>query len=161
VVFSITFLLPFLLIWVSVKLGLVRSVELDTQEERVYGLFFALISYAVLYYFLEIRLNMFDSLVLVVLTAMIALVVSFAVNFFIQTSLHLAGMMSGVVVLILQYSIYPSNKLFYVNMGAILLSGLVASARLYLGKHNIYEIMSGSIIGICAALGANFILNYL
>lgn len=73
------------------------------------------------------------------------------VNFFWKISAHAAGT-AGIVALLLRimHSGYPEASVIWWLLGAVFVCGLVGSARLWLGRHTLGQVLAGAAVGFCS-----------
>lgn len=136
-----TLVVPALLIFLAYRLGLVKDLALEDRRSRVLPIIIAAACYALAMYMLS------DVLMIYVvrkfmLVAILALIAVFIINFKWKISLHLTAM-GGFVAMI---AILNVSKILYspILLGVIIvLAGLLASARLLLGKHTPAQIAAG------------------
>ncbi len=151
-----TFVLPFLSIVFMAMLGMVDSVQLKKREERIGPLIICIVFYT--WFFLNMNHNMDTPTVLstFVLGSVIALSISFFVTVFSKLSLHAVGMggLLGLCAMMFWHFGYDhlviSGYLVHIRLVFIfilLLSGLVASIRLWLGAHIPKDIYGGLLVG--------------
>ncbi len=169
-VFGISFVFPMLvmLFWFSASMLRRKNVHEGTdvvlsQEditamsgtfvERIEGFFettrnrtFAmliLIGFSVLGYFVY-RLPMWSLLMLLITVASLGCVL---INNFWRLSIHSYGWGFATYLVVFQYS-YVFDNGIVMSMIVILLSGLVLSSRLYLGRHNNLQVHLGYFLGM-------------
>ena len=169
-VFGISFVFPLLMIFLlfSVSQFLRKSVHESTdvvlsQEditdmsggfiERIEGFFettrnrtFAMlivIGFSILGYFVY-RLPMWSLLMLLITVASLGCML---INNFWRLSIHSYGWGFATYLVVFQYS-YVFDSGIVMSMIVILLSGLVLSSRLYLGRHNNLQVHLGYFLGM-------------
>lgn len=160
VVFATTFFIPAVACFLMVKLDMIKSMEMETRNERV-GPFLVT---GVLYIWMFLNFRRGDTFPDVyaafALGATIALFACFLINLFKKVSLHatgIGGILGMMTITLLAFS-YPTFTLPVVWGGAevaihlpwlllILVTGLVGTARLYLGAHVLSEVLLGFFIG--------------
>lgn len=169
-VFGISFVFPLLMIflWFSVSQFRRKSVHESTdvvlsQEditdmsggfiERIEGFFettrnrtFAMlivIGFSILGYFVY-RLPMWSLLMLLIAVASLGCML---INNFWRLSIHSYGWGFATYLVVFQYS-YVFDSGIVMSMIVILLSGLVLSSRLYLGRHNNLQVHLGYFLGM-------------
>lgn len=134
----------FLLRWT----GIISSIHLVKKEERVYPYLTAAASMLATANFLarngvpvEVTFSVFASAI-VIFASTIALP-------FFKSSAHMAGVAGFIALYIRLFEFYNQGSL----LGVIVLAscaGAVAWARIYLNRHTLFELLSGSIIGFSA-----------
>lgn len=92
---------------------------------------------------------------LLLVTAFFCAAIALAVNFIAPISLHMiaVGAMTALFVL---FAIAGNANIFIPLAISILLSGILASARLYLGRHNPTEITAGYALGFAVCVAVMF-----
>jgi|GEM_PF-28833 len=152
--FMWTFLVPALLIYWLYRMGFVQGLTLATRADRHVPYLVTAVLYSILTYFLATRLSQLPEIALVLgsIAASIALVA--VINLRYQISAHAVGI-GGVVGalggLLLRYH---EMALFEPLVTAVVLAGLVTSARLYLNAHSPDQIGAGLSLGVVVSLGA-------
>ena len=146
IVFLTTIVIPFFSVWVFYRMKLVHSILLKTREERIYPLLIIAIFYYMTYYLLRsfpvtflFSFYMLGSAFLVIL----ALIISFRM----KISLHMIGI-GGVLGLLIGLSFSMSKDLSLLICPAILLCGIIGSARLNENSHKPSEIYAGFLAGV-------------
>jgi membrane-associated phospholipid phosphatase len=165
-VVAISFIMPAIAILLMRFMQLVPSLEMEDRKSRIGPLIVTAVFYLWLYKNLLDNPDMPSPFVQATLGAIIALFICFFINLFSKISLHTAGVggvLGMIVLLMLNHSASTlmlrwgastiwTLDLMYVLVGIILLSGIVASARLYLKAHTLQEVTGGLFIGIAAQL---------
>lgn len=150
-IFILTVIIPIIAYLILKNLGLVHSVVAPTIKERRYPIYISIlllfmVVYKVIpnnyaaelhYYFLGL-----------IAAAMATLVLLF-LNF--KSSMHLMGMGSLLMYLIC-LSVHFEINVTLALSALILLTGLVATSRLYLKAHSKPELLIGFLIGIVSQL---------
>ena len=141
------------------KRGIISSVEMDDRKERGVPIIIMLIYCLLLYFLFVVKTD--PSLVpkfvfSLPLSGVFVTAVFFILNFWRKVSIHAAGtgILSG---FILAYILLHVQYELWMLGLSIFISGLVMSARLFLGKHS----MGDLIIGWFTACFITFIINYL
>ncbi|WP_264791696.1 phosphatase PAP2 family protein [Aureispira anguillae] len=138
-------------------LGMIRSLALDTQDERkipyvLTGMFYmAMVAQNNYNTSLPLEIKIFT------LGATIALFVAFFINLFTKISMHTVGMggFLAMLIIIIARSYAGAENLFIFG---ILSCGLVGTSRLLLGAHQTSDIYGGYFVGFLSQFVA---LNYM
>lgn len=150
-VFGITYLIPVLTLIILKSLGIIRDSQLATIRERRMPILLMML----LFYLLGntlVNINFLRDLGLLFYgTSASLLFVYLLFAFQIKTSLHLLSMGTVVGFFLIITNIY-SLHLMPIIMVFILLSGLLASSRLYLNAHNSNEVFIGFSLGFISQL---------
>ncbi len=161
-VFLFTCIIPALCIYILYKIKAISSVTLNDRKDRLYPYIICLLSYISCALFL-ISHAMPLWVTGLFLGAAISVIISIIINRWWKISAHLAGI-GGVVALIYFLTgsqlMLPSFPLFLIVLWT-LLAGALGSARIYMGRHTLGQVLAGFANGffwvyICTA----FLLKY-
>ena len=150
-VFGNTVLLPIIVIWMMRTRGMISSMQLPERRERTFPFIVTALAYFATYFMLS-NLGLPPIYLLFILGGAILTVLATLINFFWKISIHMLGMggiTGGFIGLMLFRSIYSPMLL----IGIILLSALVAFARLKLNTHNESQVYAGYLMGVVIMLG--------
>lgn len=148
--FVIYTLLPLASILLMKGLGLIQTIYLRSQKDRVLPYVVCEIFYFWAWYVLKNQL-LPKEIILFSLGIFLASCIGLIANTFLKVSMH--AISAGVVVAFMIYCglRWDYNYGFYISL-AILLAGLIGSSRLILSQHDPKEIYTGFFIGIVAVL---------
>jgi membrane-associated phospholipid phosphatase len=152
--FLVTSLLPALAIYFMVKRGIARDYELTDRRERL--LPYITIIAALLFYCVFLHKLRAFWITYLIYGAIAALVIAMFINFFWKISAHtlgIGGMLGGIFAISRMFSINP----FIGIMDILVVGGLVATSRIYLGKHTPAQTYCGFLLG-CACVYVTFFL---
>lgn len=149
-VFSLTFLLPMLITLMFLKKGIVKSLEMETREERIFPFIITAIFYYLTYYLLK-SLPIASIFYYFMLGATLLILISLIVNFFWKVSIHLTAL-GGMFGIFLGVSIGFLVDYPLILFGIILISGVTAYARLKLKLHTQAQVYTGFLIGAAIML---------
>jgi hypothetical protein len=149
-----TWAAPLLTLVLLKRSGDIRSFQLDEREERDlpigFMIFFYLIFFALLFFYIPPYVVP-DSTHAILLGGFLGLIVVRYLNRSIKISLHALGMgmLTGGI-----YAHFLSLSSFapWMMPSIFLLSGVVVSSRIYLGKHDLSESLYGYALGFIAQL---------
>ena len=150
-IFGNTVLLPIIIIWMMRSKGLISSMHLPERRERTFPFIIAALAYFATWFMLG-NMGLPSIYLLFILGAAILTVLATLINFFWKISIHMLGMggvTGGFIGLMLFRSIYSPMLLIAI----ILLSALVAFARLKLNTHNEAQVYVGYLVGVIVLLG--------
>lgn len=147
IIFFATYVVPLLSLFVLKTLGLINSFQVHSIKERKLPLFVMLVIFYVLGRLL-INIPLFKELGVLFYGTNIALVIIYLFFFLkIKASLHIMSMASFLGFFLIFSSIHSINILPIAAI-IVLLTGILASSRLYLKAHTHREIYLGFFIGI-------------
>jgi hypothetical protein len=145
-VFINTFCFPAIAILLMRQLGFVESLEMPDSKQRILPMVAAIIFYVWAY--MAVRKTSFPATYsMFMLGSVISLCISFVINVFHKLSLHMVGI-SGFMMCLMLLIMYSQTDVSLLFIFSILLTGLVATSRLYLGAHTIREVNTGFLVGM-------------
>ena len=150
VVILSTIALPLLSVWMFYKLKLVSSITLNIREERIYPLLIVAIFYYMTYYLLKNFPVSFLFSYYMLGSAFLTICALIA-SFWMKISLHMIGA-GGFLGVFLGLSLKLSVDLTSLIFPAILLCGIVGSARLNENSHKPSEVYTGFLAGVSVML---------
>ena len=146
VVFSFSFLLPVLNIYLMYKYNKIPSFILSNQEHRTFPYFVSSLFYFGLFYLL-MDLNIWNSLKLFILGGGIAILLTAVINFKQKISAHMVGL-GGLLGVLISVSMLLKLDLTLLYMAVVILAGVVGSARLLLNEHRPAQLLNGFVLGL-------------
>lgn len=142
-----TFAIPMITIFGLRLSGTLKSLHMETIQDRVIPFSITSVYYLLTLYFLYDKTELDPILwqVLGIITSTILVLT--VVTFFWKMSAHMTGM-GGLlaVVLVLGFK-FPTFKVLYPLLLTIMLTGVVGSSRMYLSAHRPVEVYVGLIFG--------------
>jgi membrane-associated phospholipid phosphatase len=157
-IFVITFFFPALTILLIVKFsGTISSLRLASRQERLVPfILISLIYMAVAFlFFHKAILSMNFNRIMIIVAALVG--IATVITFFYKISIHSLAW-GGVVGILLSMNRMVEGTLLIPTIVAIVLAGLVMSARLFLNAHTLREVLSGALTGFVAGLGGMMLL---
>ena len=144
--FCFTFLLPVFNALVLLRTKYIKSLSMETKEERRIPLLATAIFFAVEYYILS-KSAVPQTLKLLILSATLSVVLTVIINVFWKISAHMIGI-GGVVgaMFALSYITHFRNA-EWLMIGLITIAGIIGMARLQLKAHSPTEVFVGFIVG--------------
>ncbi len=141
VVMLYALLIPALALLVLRSLGRISDYRVDERRERIWPLLIG----AVCYILCAVTISKIPSatfLAKFMFAAACCEIMCLVVSLYWKISLHLTGI-GAVVALLVVMNILGVGNMMIPLMTAVLLAGTLASARLYLGKHNGNQVLAG------------------
>lgn len=172
-IMSLTVVFPLICIGLMSTLGLISGIQMESSKDRVGPMIAASIFYVWLFVNVRNNPNVPDIFTAFLLGTTVALFMAFFVNIFSKISLHAiaaGGLVAAMLLLKFGYDYYS----FLLNIsgvgtyiistdvliiGAIIIAGIIGSARLVLKAHTSDQIFGGYLVGISAQLIAYMVLN--
>lgn len=144
-VFGCTAIIPMFSVLVLKWMGKINSIQLRDKDERRVPYFITAVGYLFCFYTLRYQAGPLISSYLLA-SAAILICVSL-VNFFWKISAHMASM-GAFCALFFVANLYTNTDTRLWITACFILSGLVATARLFSGSHNIWQILAGYLSGL-------------
>ena len=155
-IFILTIIIPIILFLILKNLGLISSIFAPKLDERKYPLYFNMIIYLMILYKI-IPMNYINELYYFFVGLLIASFSTLLLLFTkIKGSIHLMGMGSILIYLIGLSIRFEVNITFAIAIFT-LMTGLVATSRLFMKTHSRIELLLGFFVGACSQL---FVLKY-
>ncbi len=153
-VFISTFFIPTLIILIMKKIGVVHSLEMHTQKERVFPILMVAIAFYITYYFLK-RVGLTGLITLFMVGSTMLVLITLLINYATKISLHLTAW-AGLLGALTGFAIRFNYNLTLIIFSLIFLSGIIASARLKLNAHNPLQIYLGFVLGMLGMMSLFF-----
>lgn len=146
---------PLVTVLLSKALGFVESIYLRTQKDRIIPYVACGVYYFWMWYVLRNQQQVPRLLVMLALAVFLASSLGLILNSFIKISMH--AMALGVMVAFLLVLAFRTdiNFGFYIAL-ALLITGLVSTARLINSDHHPVEVYLGLFVGVLAELIAAY-----
>lgn len=151
VTFIFTFLLPTINALILLSIGRIKSMEMETNKERIIPYGSAVLYYFALFYlFHEANYpGIFENLVL---GAAVSILFTWLINFKWKISAHTVGI-GGIAGATLGIIYRLHADMHYIFMFLIFFSGILAYARLKLNAHIPSQVYTGFVLGFIVELG--------
>lgn len=150
-IFILTVIIPIIFFLILKNIGAITSIFLPTLKERKYPLYISCILLLLILYkvipnnYVHELFYFFTGLLTATGAALILLFLKF------KTSIHLLGM-GSILMYMIGLSIHFEKNITLAISIFILMTGLVATSRLYLKAHSKVELLIGFLIGACSQL---------
>lgn len=150
VIAGITFFAPMLLIFLLKVVGVVKDPGLNNQKERPIPYLITAVCYGCSAWFVASRgapvwVAMFFC------GGALAALINMAINFKWKISAHSAAIAGLVALLIrMQRDVAVESHLFVWLLITVGMAGLLGSARIWLGRHTVWQVLAGYLVGFCS-----------
>lgn len=152
--FFILFLAPLGSLLIMKKNEQIESIELNHRKERFWPIlitgFYSLILFFILYKQLNTKYFSFIFHAIALL-GIVSSVFAYLSTRLFKISLHALGVGMTLGIVIFQYMHFYIDQPWTL-IGVVLLGGIIMSARYYLKKHNLAQLLSGYTMGITLSL---------
>ena len=150
ITFSITCLLPALVIVMLKRWHFIDSYEMDERDDRLGPLFIMVLFLFVTFRFFN-KMPLFSIYSFYLTTVIVTTILAFIITFFWKISLHALGWGNLTACLFIMTTASMRLYLLYF-IGSIVISGIVAAARLKLKSHSNAQIYSGFAMGFATVI---------
>lgn len=141
-----TILLPLSMIPALIYLRHVQNFSLDERRERLIPLFFTTVCFYVAHHLLQKFLNGVSIFSVFLLASSFVVLILLIVSLYWKISIHSAGI-GGILALIAVLSMGFSIDMTFFLGSAVLVAGLLFSARLALESHTVIQLTTGFLSG--------------
>ncbi|WP_439181881.1 PAP2 family protein [Carboxylicivirga taeanensis] len=146
IIFLSTCALPLSLVPLFMLLGVIKSVHMRDRKERILPTVLTGIFYCLGYFFLS-RIPIVPSFIQgFMLATIIAISIALLITLFWKISMHMIGI-GGLTGALLALSFRFGIDIWLLFAGAVILAGLLGSARLFLNAHTPGQVHAGFLLG--------------
>ena len=157
IVFGANFLVPMLLVLLLKKMGFIQDIGLNGRKERLIPYIITIVCLGGTGLFLYLKMAPLWVAMFYAGGALAGLI-NLVVNFRWKISAHAAGIAGLVAMLIQVVKEGPSAEgMTWWIVAAILTAGLLGSARVWLGRHTLMQVLAGSAVGFLSVWGLSLI----
>lgn len=156
-IFTLTYLMPVLLIVLYLKLNswTYRSLIIH-RERRLIPYILVVICYLCCLYVMY-RINMPRCMIGIVVSALLSMIICMIINHFWKVSVHMAGMGQLIGGIIAFSLIFYYNPIVWLSL-FILLAGAQGSSSIIVRHHSLAQVLTGQFLGlICGLSGILFL----
>ncbi len=147
IIFGINVLVPMLLVYLLKLFGLVQDVGLNNRKERLLPYIITILAFSASAWFVAVK-GAPLWIVMFFAGGAVAGLINFLINFRWKISAHAAAI-AGVVAILIRLGVnwIPTVPLLTWIIIWILLAGLLGSARVWLGRHTVSQVLAGYAVG--------------
>ncbi len=154
-IFSMTFLLPVLLMLILWSMKLIKHFQMQSQIERIISLAAMFVFYFFTFYALR-QLPVFPYYNLFLEGSAILVLLAIVINYYYKISLHMVAW-GGFTAALTGMSFQFHEALYFYLFIAIILSGIVGFSRLQCKAHSSLQVYLGYLLGFAEMLFLFFI----
>lgn len=144
-IFLVTFVFPILFIFILYKRGMIKTLNMDLKEERIFPLTITGIFYGLAYYVIyQTQLDIIYQRLF--LGSAVLIVVALVVSFYWKISMHMIGV-GGMLGALIGINLVAYVDLTFYIVLVTLICGLVGFARLKLLAHTPAQVYAGFLAG--------------
>ncbi len=147
IVIGANFIVPMLLVLLLKKMGIIEDIGLNGRKERLIPYVITIVCLLGTGIFLYAKMAPLWVAMFYAGGALAGLI-NLIVNFWWKISAHAAGIAGIVAMLIQMTKEGPTvGAMTWWIVGAIVIAGLLGSARIWLGRHTLMQVLAGSAVG--------------
>ena len=147
---SMTCIIPTLILVMMKKWNIIASFEMEERDDRLGPLFIMVLFLYITLRFFN-RFDLFSIFSFYLTTAIVVTIIAFLITFFWKISLHALGWGNLTACLFIMTTASIRLYLLYF-IGCIVISGIVAAARLKLKSHSNAQIYTGFTMGFATVI---------
>ena len=145
-----SFVIPGILIYLLLRIGLISDLSLKVRKERFYPYFITLLSYSamVIFYY---KAQMPTWFITMMAGSIAIMIIAILITLIWKISAHMFGV-GGLVggVMSVCYYVEHSNP-YWLFIGLFILAGSVGTSRLILKRHTLAQVIAGFLLGFSVA----------
>lgn len=153
-IFLTTFIIPIFSLIAMRLTNNISSFHMESKEDRLFPFTMVTGFYIFSTYLFHTKFKLEPIFVQTLATISICLVVMTGVTFFWKISAHMTGISGFLAIISVTILKFSDYGLLYYFLGIILLTGVIASSRLYLNAHTPLEVLGGFLLGFTVCFGA-------
>lgn len=158
-IFILTYVLPLFSVGMLRLTNTISSLRMNERHERFMPFLFVAVWYGFTTFFFVAKIDLGETFKVVFGAMTLAILAVAIISRFYKISAHTVGT-AGLVGFLLAFHIrYIDSRLILPLVGALILHGLVSSARLYLDTHNAEEVHLGALLGFVINFSAVYFLT--
>lgn len=155
---GITCIVPLIFLNVLRHFNLVKDLNVEVREQRLFPYLFSSFCCGVAAYYLYFTCHAPQWFAMFMVGAAITMLVMALINLWWKISAHMAGI-GGVIALIYQIHVQGLSAfdLLWLLCLAVIVAGLLGTSRLVLRRHDIWQLLAGVAVGfLCVSLTMRF-----
>lgn len=159
-IFIITFFIPLLSVGLFRTLNVITSYTMEVRKERHVPFIFLAFLYLLITYLFhtQYHIDFHDNVLRFMIIINALVVAATVVTFFYKISVHSIGAGGLVGMLGALNMVQEDGSLLMPMLVAVVVAGMVMSARLQLGAHTLWEVFFGGLLGLIIGSGGIFLL---
>lgn len=152
-VFVTTFVIPVLSLLTMKLTGNIGSIHLENKDDRVFPFSIVSLFYGISTYLFYLKFEIEPVFILALSSITICVILLTSITFFWKISAHMTGISGFLAIIIVIALKNPTFNIVNFLLAGIIVSGSVASSRLYLNAHTPMEIFWGFLLGFSVCFG--------
>lgn len=148
VVWLTTFAIPAMSLVLLKFTGNISSLKLQNRKERLIPFFYVTLFYFFTAYYFSQQMLVTNLATGIFIVTAVMILIAAIITIFWKISVHSLGMGGVIGILLIVTTIIPESSIYLISLAAIIVSGLVLSARLKLQAHTPLQVYIGFALGL-------------
>jgi membrane-associated phospholipid phosphatase len=157
-IFIYTFIAPSGLIYWLYKVKIIKSLKMETLQDRRIPYLLTTTIYGGLAYFFYYKNPLLFPIAYILGSITVVILCIAIISFWWQISAHAAGIGGTLGALTAIMIRFNEHALFYPFLLLLIVAGLLISARLYLNAHTPAQVLAGLLLGVFVSLSSVFLM---
>lgn len=145
--FTYTAIIPLLFVYLQYRMNFIKDFTLNHRNERPRVYLFTSGFFLAVAYFLNAKGSVFMPTAVIFTSMAVNIIGLFLMNFFDKISAHVSGISGVLGVFVALFFRYADPHMVPAMLTILLLVGIISSSRLFLGAHNLRQVVIGGLWG--------------
>ncbi len=145
--FTYTAVIPLLFVYLQYRMNFIQDFTLNNRHERPRVYLFTSGFFLATAYFLNAKGSVFMPTAVILTTMAVNVIGLFVLNFFDKISAHVSGISGVLGIFAAIFYRYADPQLKAVMLIVLVLVGIISTSRLFLGEHNLRQVVIGGVWG--------------
>lgn len=142
-----TAIIPLLFVYLQYRMNFIKDFTLNNRNERPRVYLFTSGFFLAVAYFLNAKGSVFMPTAVIFTSMAVNVIGLFILNFFDKVSAHVSGISGVLGVFVALFYRYGDARMVPAILTILLLVGIISTSRLFLGAHNLRQVVTGALWG--------------
>ena len=142
-----TAIIPLLFVYLQYRMNFIKDFTLNNRNERPRVYLFTSGFFLAVAYFLNAKGSVFMPTAVIFTSMAVNVIGLFILNFFDKVSAHVSGISGVFGVFVALFYRYGDARMVPAILTNLLLVGIISTSRLFLGAHNLRQVVTGALWG--------------
>lgn len=142
-----TAIIPLLFVYLQYRMNFIKDFTLNNRNERPRVYLFTSGFFLAVAYFLNAKGSVFMPTAVIFTSMAVNVIGLFILNFFDKVSAHVSGISGVFGVFVALFYRYGDARMVPAILTILLLVGIISTSRLFLGAHNLRQVVTGALWG--------------
>lgn len=156
-----TAIIPLLFVYLQYRMNFIKDFTLNNRNERPRVYLFTSGFFLAVAYFLNAKGSVFMPTAVIFTSMAVNVIGLFILNFFDKVSAHVSGISGVLGVFVALFYRYGDARMVPAILTILLLVGIISTSRLFLGAHNLRQVVTGALWGFVTGFaGAYYFMKF-